>query len=165
VTDDERLRVTDDVARKASGTEVEVEEVDSVTPEIARALALLVPQLSSSAPALVEEEIVDIARSPSTVLLVARDPRGAIVGSLTLVLFRAPTGPRAWIEDVVVDTARRGGGVGSALVNEALARAKAAGARTVDLTSRPSRGAANRMYLRLGFTRRETHVYRHDLGP
>jgi ribosomal protein S18 acetylase RimI-like enzyme len=157
--------VSEDGARKTSGTEVTVEEVVSVTPEVARALALLVPQLSSSAPPLIEEELVDIAHSPGTVLLVARDSRGEIVGSLTLVLFRAPTGPRAWIEDVVVDSAQRGGGVGSTLVNKALVRAKEAGARTVDLTSRPSREAANRMYLRLGFTRRETHVYRHDLGP
>ncbi len=165
MTKDELLRVTDHEARKTSDTEVAIEEVDSVTPEVARALALLVPQLSSSAPPLIEDEIVDIARSPSTVLLVARDARGAIVGSLTLVLFRAPTGPRAWIEDVVVDSTLRGGGVGSADVNEALARATAAGARTLDLTSRPSREDANHMYLRLGFTRRETHVYRRDLGP
>lgn len=93
----------------------------------------------------------------------ARDPEGSIVGSLTLVLFRAPTGPRAWIEDVVVDETQRGGGVGSALVNEALGRAHRAGARSVDLTSRPSREAANRLYLRLGFVLRETNVYRFDL--
>jgi ribosomal protein S18 acetylase RimI-like enzyme len=165
VTEDERLPVSEDEARKTSGSEVTVEEVASVTPEVARALALLVPQLSSSAPPPSDVDIADIARSAGTVLLVARDSSGEIVGSLTLVVFRAPTGPRAWIEDVVVDEAQRGSGVGSALVNEALTRAEAVGARTVDLTSRPSREAANRMYLRLGFTRRETYVYRHDLGP
>jgi len=120
----------------------------------------LVPQLSSSASPVTEDEIADIARSPATVLFVARDREGEIVGSLTLVLFRAPTGPRAWIEDVVVDEAQRGGGVGSALVEEALKRAKEAGARTVDLTSRPSREAANRLYVRLGFKERVTNVYR-----
>ena len=136
-----------------------------MTTEVARALTSLVPQLSSSAPPLEEQEIADIALSPATALLVARDPRGRIVGSLTLVVFRTPTGSRAWIEDVVVDEAQRGNGVGSALVNEALARAEAAGARTVDLTSRPSREAANRMYLRIGFNRRDTHVYRYELRP
>jgi ribosomal protein S18 acetylase RimI-like enzyme len=144
-------------------TEPTVEEVVSVTPDVARAIARLVPQLSSSAPPPTEEDIADISRSPATVLLVARDSGGEIVGSLTLVLFRAPTGPRSWIEDVVVDEAQRGGGIGSALVNEALARARAAGARTVDLTSRPSREMANRLYVRLGFTRRETNVYRYQL--
>ncbi len=76
------------------------------------------------------------------------------MGSLTLVLFRAPTGPRAWIEDVVVTSSTRGQGIGAALVRHALERATAAGARTVDLTSRPSREAANRLYVRLGFTQR-----------
>jgi ribosomal protein S18 acetylase RimI-like enzyme len=96
---------------------------------------------------------------------VARDPDrgGQIVGSLTLVVFRIPTGVRAWIEDVVVDAAARGRGVGQALNQAALDRARAAGATTVDLTSRPSREAANRLYRRLGFAERTTNVYRYDL--
>jgi ribosomal protein S18 acetylase RimI-like enzyme len=137
-----------------------VTEVESVTPDVVDALARLVPQLSSSAPAPSTDDIAEIASSPATVLLVANDDAGTIVGSLTLVLFRAPTGPRAWIEDVVVDTSIRGQGIGAALVLEALDRATAAGARTVDLTSRPSREAANRLYVRLGFEQRATNVYR-----
>jgi ribosomal protein S18 acetylase RimI-like enzyme len=82
------------------------------------------------------------------------------VGTLTLVLFRIPTAMRAWIEDVVVDESARGAGVGEALTLAALERAADAGARTVDLTSRPSREAANRLYTRLGFELRETNVYR-----
>lgn len=145
--------------------DVVVSEVTTVTPEVIEALTSLVPQLSSSAPAPTGAEITDIATSPATVLLVARDDQGTIVGSLTLVLFRAPTGPRAWIEDVVVDTTTRGQGIGAALVRDALDRAASAGARTVDLTSRPSREAANRLYLRLGFERRETNVYRWNYVP
>ncbi len=104
-------------------------------------------------------------RSPATVLLVARDGEPPeIVGTLTLVVFRIPTGLRAWVEDVVVDDSVRGRGVGSALTREALRRAEAAGARTVDLTSRPSREAANRLYRRLGFELRETNVYRYSTG-
>jgi ribosomal protein S18 acetylase RimI-like enzyme len=163
------LLVTEDDTSGASatngayGADVLVDEVTSVTPEVASAIARLLPQLSSSAPAPTPEEIEDIVRSPATVLLVARDSNDRVVGSLTLVVFRAPTGPRAWIEDVVVDETQRGGGIGSALVDHALTRARAAGARTVDLTSRPSREAANRLYLRLGFALRETNVYRIDL--
>jgi len=93
------------------------------------------------------------------VLLVAVS-EGVTVGVLALVLFRIPTGLRAWIEDVVVDEAARGGGVGEALNRVAIERARAAGALTVDLTSRPSREAANRLYRRLGFVERETNVYR-----
>ena len=135
-------------------------EVTSVDPDVIDALCRLIPQLSSSAPAPTMADIGEIATSPATVLLVARDGAGTIVGSLTLVLFRAPTGPRAWIEDVVVDTSIRGQGIGAALVHEALDRAGAAGALTVDLTSRPSREAANRLYVRLGFEQRATNVYR-----
>ena len=142
-------------------TSVEVTEVLEVTPEILGALRSLVPQLSSSAPLLTESDVADIAGSRATILLVARVRPGPIVGSLTLVFFKAPTGPRAWIEDVVVDQSQRGAGVGSALVKVALERAKDEGARTVDLTSRPSREEANRLYLRLGFVQRETNVYRY----
>jgi len=83
------------------------------------------------------------------------------VGSLTLALFRIPTGVRAWIEDVVVDETVRGQGIGEALNGEALRIAKENGAGSVDLTSRPSREAANRLYQRLGFQTRETNVYRY----
>jgi ribosomal protein S18 acetylase RimI-like enzyme len=143
---------------------VVVEEVTKATSEVLEALRTLVPELSSSAAPLTPEALEEIVRSPATVLFVARDSSGgSIVGSLTLVIFSAPTGPRAWIEDVVVTTATRGRGVGAALVHAANARAAAAGARTVDLTSRPSREAANRLYVRLGFVQRETNVYRKNL--
>jgi ribosomal protein S18 acetylase RimI-like enzyme len=88
---------------------------------------------------------------------------GVIVGSLTLVIFHIPTGVRAWIEDVVVDADARGKGIGEELNKFALAEAKRQGATTVDLTSRPSREAANRLYQRLGFNARETNVYRYDV--
>ncbi len=137
-----------------------VEEATSVTPELVAAFRLLTPQLSGTAPAPGGSELVEIVRSPATALLMARDPEKGLVGSLTLVLFRIPTGVRAWIEDVVVDEGSRGRGVAEILCREALNRASAAGARTVDLTSRPSREGANRLYRRLGFVERDTNVYR-----
>ena len=79
-----------------------------------------------------------------------------------MVLFRIPTGVRAMIEDVVVDEALRGRGIGEALSREALKVARENGARTVDLTSRPSREAANRLYQRIGFKLRDTNVYRYS---
>lgn len=140
-----------------------VEEVTEATPEVVAALGRLVPQLSRSAPVPSEAEVAEIVSSPATVLLVARDEQATIVGALTLVLFRIPTGLRAWIEDVVVDESARGAGVGEALSRAALAVAADRGARSVDLTSRPSREAANRLYRRLGFERRDTNVYRYDV--
>ena len=141
-------------------TAVTIEEATEVTDELVAAFARLVPQLSRTSPVPGPSELAEITASPATVLLLARDAGGAVVGSLTLVVFRIPTGVRAWVEDVVVDQDARGQGVGEALSREALRLAVAAGARTVDLTSRPSREAANRLYRRLGFEARDTNVYR-----
>ena len=107
-------------------------------------------------------ELDEVASAEATSLLIAR-VSGTIVGMLTLVLFRIPTGVRAIIEDVVVDEAHRGRGIAEALTREALARSNAQGARTVDLTSRPSREDANRLYQHLGFQRRDSNVYRFSL--
>jgi ribosomal protein S18 acetylase RimI-like enzyme len=143
--------------------DVVVEEATAVTPELVEAFGRLIPQLSRSAPALDAGALAEIVASPATVVLIARDRDGRIVGTTTLVLFRIPTGMRAWIEDVVVDADAQNKGVGGALNREALSRAAAAGCRSVDLTSRPDREAANHLYQRLGFARRDTNVYRYEL--
>jgi ribosomal protein S18 acetylase RimI-like enzyme len=140
-----------------------VEEVETVTDDLVAAFARLVPQLSISAEPPDADRLTAIVSSPSTRLLAARSDDGEIVGALTLACFDIPTGTRAWIEDVVVDEAVRGAGIGAALVEEAVRLARAAGARTIDLTSRPEREAANRLYKRTGFSRRETNVYRRVL--
>ncbi|MCY4193389.1 MAG: GNAT family N-acetyltransferase [bacterium] len=141
---------------------VEITEATEATAELLEAFERLTPQLSSSNPPPSAEALETVAASNATRLLVARS-EGLIVGSLTLVLVRIPTGLRAIIEDVVVDERSRGRGVGRALSEHALDLARAAGAVTVDLTSRPSRQAANRLYLRLGFKIRDTNVYRYTL--
>jgi ribosomal protein S18 acetylase RimI-like enzyme len=141
---------------------VKIDQVTHVTDELVAAFERLVPQLSSSNPAPSREHITAMVESPATILLIARDEAGGqIVGTLTLALFRIPTGLRAWIEDVVVDTQARGQGIGKALALAALERARQAGATTVDLTSRPSRVAANQLYQSVGFVKRETNVYRY----
>lgn len=141
---------------------MKVEEVTEVTDELVEALARLMVQLSRSAALPTSQELQQMVDSDVIRLLVARNEQ-AIMGTLTLALFRIPTGVRAWIEDVVVDEAARGQGIGEALNRRALDLAKECGARTVDLTSRPSREAANRLYQRMGFKPRETNVYRYSL--
>lgn len=131
--------------------------------ELVEAFARLVPQLSRSSPPAGPAELAEMLAAPGTHVLVARDDDGPIIGTLTLVVFRIPTGIRAWIEDVVVDEGARGRGVGEALTRHALDIAARSGARTVDLTSRPSREAANRLYRRLGFEPRDTNVWRHSV--
>ena len=142
---------------------MEIIRVTEVTDEIVEAFKYLIPQLSSSSAIPGREQLAEIASNDS--LLIARDPEqgGKIVGSLTLVTFRIPTGVRSWIEDVVVDQAQRGRGIGEALTRAALDRAAELGARTVDLTSRPSREAANRLYVKIGFQLRQSNLYRYSL--
>ncbi|MBF6059203.1 GNAT family N-acetyltransferase [Nocardia terpenica] len=140
---------------------VDIEALTGVDEEIVEAFDRLLPQLSRSAERLDREALARLVSAESTTVLVARSG-GRIVGTLTLVMFRLPSGLRARIEDVVVDSDARGRGIGAALTTEAMARAAAAGARTVDLTSRASRVAANRLYERLGFQSRESQVYRYS---
>ena len=143
-------------------TTVQVAPVVSASAEVLDACHRLIPQLSSSSLPLTLSELEDIVDGSSTVLFAARYD-GDIVGLLTLAVFRIPTGVRAWIEDVVVDELARGSGVGEALSRAALAEAARRAAKTVELTSRPSREAANRLYQRIGFVRRDTNVYRYEL--
>ena len=141
---------------------VTVEMATQASDELVQAMQKLIPQLSSSNAPPSMEELNEMISSGSSVLFIAR-VENQIVGSLTLATFRIPTGIRAWIEDVVVDESARGHGVGEALNLAGLDEAKRRGAITVELTSRPSREAANRLYLRLGFVLRETNVYRFTL--
>ena len=143
---------------------ITISEVQTVDDELVAAFELLIPQLSRSNPAPDAQALSAIVESEASTLLIARDEErdGAIVGSMTLAMFLIPTGRRAWIEDVVVDADARGKGVGRLLNERALEIARTAGATTVDLTSRPSREAANRLYQRLGFVARETNVYRYS---
>lgn len=141
-----------------------ITQATTVDDELVAAFARLVPQLSTSAELPSREQLEEIVASPAAMVLLARNDSGEIIGSLTLVVFRTPTGARAWIEDVVVDESARGQGTGEALVAEAVRLASDSGARTVDLTSRPSRESANRLYEKVGFQARETNVYRYDLG-
>jgi ribosomal protein S18 acetylase RimI-like enzyme len=138
---------------------IQVEVIADITDEDLAAVNRLIPQLSRSAPPLSADALKQIVSWDGNYVLIARDG-DRVVGMLTLVTFPIPTGLRAWIEDVVVDETARGQGVGAALTQEAVRRSRAVGARTVDLTSRPTRQAANRLYERLGFELRETNAYR-----
>jgi ribosomal protein S18 acetylase RimI-like enzyme len=143
---------------------VHVEVLREVTDEVVEAFARLTPQLSSSADPPDREALTQIVGWSACTLLIAWSG-DQIAGTLTLVMFPIPTGFRAWIEDVIVDEAARGQGIGEILTNEALSLAQAAGAKTVDLTSRPSRQAAGRLYERVGFQSRDTRLYRYTFGP
>ena len=138
---------------------MKIEELTDFSITALDAINGLLPQLSSSVFALEESDLRNIVDSESTKLFLAIDEDG-VFGMLSLVLFRIPTGRKAWVEDVVVDEKARGRGVGKLLTEHAIQVAREHGAHSVDLTSRPSREAANALYQRVGFEQRETNVYR-----
>ena len=150
-----------------------VELIEQSSPELVAAMERLIPQLSRSAKPLTAQQTQALVDQDSVYLFVFRTDKpviaadgneveaGTILGMLSLATFAIPTGVRAWVEDVVVDAGTRGMGAGQQLVEAAVAHAGKIGARTVDLTSRPTREAANRLYRRCGFELRETNVYRY----
>jgi len=137
---------------------LKIQRATEATDELVEALARLIPQLTRSRQPPSWPELQELVQTQT--LLVARGADGKVTGTLTLVLYRIPTGLRAHIDDVVVDEACRGQGIGEALTEEAVRLAREGGALTVELTSHPSREGANRLYRRLGFEQRETNVYR-----
>ena len=139
---------------------VSIRPVTEVTESLTDAYRVLIPQLSSSSNPPTGEALQRIIESDSAQILIAEDENGELLGTMTLIIFQIPTGIRAWIEDVVVDSSARGKGIGKKLNLAALELAKQAGAKTVDLTSRPARQEANQLYRSIGFAERETNVYR-----
>lgn len=142
---------------------IKVFEITEMSQRVYDAFERLIPQLSSSAKIPTWDELSDLISSKAGIVLAAveeDDPEEKILGTMTLVIFRIPTGLRAWVEDVVVDNAERGKGIGEKLIRAAIERAKTEGCRTIDLTSNPKREAAHRLYKRCGFEIRETCVFR-----
>ena len=139
---------------------VSIRPVTEVTESLTDAYRVLIPQLSSSSNPPTGEALQRIIDSDSAQILIAENENGEILGTMTIIIFQIPTGIRAWIEDVVVDSSARGKGIGKKLNLAALELAKQAGAKTVDLTSRPARQEANQLYRSIGFAERETNVYR-----
>jgi ribosomal protein S18 acetylase RimI-like enzyme len=138
----------------------EISIANTVDNALVEAFDRLIPQLSASSPPPGRAGLEAIVGNPNSVLFVATLD-GSIVGSLTLAFYMIPTGLKAWIEDVIVDESASRQGIGEALNQAALDEARRRGSKDVSLTSRPFREAANRLYQRLGFERRETNVYRY----
>ncbi len=146
------------MAAQESDDTVTIEIVETLDDAVRAAVERLLPQLSRSA-TFSEQTLAWVVAHEATTLFVAK-VGGDVVGALTLVMYPLPTGLRAHVDDVVVDDAVRGRGVGEALVRAGVDRAVEVGARTVDLTSRPSRESAIRLYERVGFVRRDSTLFR-----
>ena len=139
---------------------MKIHELEHISNKVFNAICNLIPQLSSTSKLPTKEYLETIINSNNTKIFVAEE-NNAILGTLTLVFNKIPTGEKAWIEDVVVDEAARGKGVGKALTAYAVDYAMSKGVNKIDLTSSPDRIAANKLYQKLGFKKRSTNVYRH----
>lgn len=138
---------------------MKIEIITQADEELYAAFQRLVPQLTRNNPPPTREELSALANDSASTLMVARNGEGEIIGALTLSVYRVPTGIRAIIEDVIVDESARGQGVGEELLRRAIDLARKKGAGNISLTSNPLREAANRLYLRVGFKKRETNAY------
>ena len=132
--------------------------------ELHDALQHLVPQLSKSNPAPSLDEVRAMLTHDAVTQFLARRDDGSIVGVSTLITFPIPTAVRSWVEDVIVDEESNNQGIGRQLLDAMVERARQLGAKTVDLTSRPTREAANHLYRKAGFEVRDTNVYRFNVG-
>ena len=140
---------------------ITISELNQSTNEVLDSINHLLPQLSSSAKGISIDRLSELVESENTIILIGIDEKAQILGMLSLIVMKIPTGNKAWIEDVVVDQSARGKGLGKALMNYAHVKAKKLGVKSIDLTSRPSRESANKLYQNLGYEIRETNVYRH----
>ena len=142
---------------------MQIEIVTKVDDELYQAFQRLIPQLTTNNPPPSLNDLTALVRDSASTLIIARSEENKIIGALTLIVYRVPTGTRSIIEDVIVDKSARGQGVGEALMKRAIELARKKGAGNISLTSNAMREAANRLYLRMGFKKRETNVYQMKL--
>ena len=139
-----------------------IKQLTSASQDVLNKINSLLPVLSENVQLLTINNLEEIINSDNSTVFIAED-NGEIVGMMTFVTYRIPSGPKAWIEDVVVDKSKQGKGIGKALIERAIEYATQLNIIKVDLTTAPFRVAANILYQKIGFTKRETNVYRYLL--
>jgi ribosomal protein S18 acetylase RimI-like enzyme len=142
---------------------MKIKKINRFSERVYKAVLRLLPQLSSDADLSDKQYFKSILSSESSHFFIAELDNKQIAGMLTICSYRIPTGMKVWIEDVVVDETQRGKGIGKELMLHAIKYSGSLGAKTVGLTSRPSRASANRLYQKMGFVRYETNVYKYHI--
>ena len=134
-------------------------EIESYSAEYHEAMQRFLDQLTTHPMTLTESMFRQLVESTNSHLFfLIKDEQ--IAGMLTVGIYYSPTGGKAWIEDVVVDQAFRGQGLSKLLVAHAIEFTKSQQVPSLMLTSNPKRIAANKLYQKMGFERKETNVYR-----
>lgn len=137
-----------------------VERLVQSDETVLTAINRLLPQLSSHPVMLTAASLEALINSPYTYIYIIKDENQLTQGMASLCLCASPTGTKAWVEDVVVDSACRGRGYARALLQHLKQESRRLGAKSLNLTSRPERAAANALYCSEGFSLRTTNVYR-----
>lgn len=143
--------------------QIEITQLKSFSQADYSDLAALMRQLSPRL-SLTEERLCAALEDRAIRLYVARDGGGRVVGCASLFLMEALSGKKGRVEDVVVCEECRGTGLGRRLVEYVIAEGRALGLEELQLTSRPSRVAANGLYRSIGFEPVETNCYRMRLA-
>ena len=144
--------------------EIYIEQLKNYSPEDLTSINKLTKQLGDHADRISTADMKEIIKSKAVRLFVARRLNSKeIVGMLTMIVFRISFAKKGFLEDFVVDKKYRGIGIGAKLIKSATDKAKKLGVSYLDYTSRPTRLAANNLYNRLGFRKRDTNVYRIEL--
>lgn len=134
-------------------------EINTYSAEYHEAMQRFLDQLTTHPMTVTEtmfRQLIDSENSHLFFLM----KEGQIAGMLTVGIYYSPTGGKAWIEDVVVDEAFRGQGLSKQLVAHAIEFTQSKQIPSLMLTSNPKRIAANKLYQAMGFSRKETNVYR-----
>ena len=142
--------------------DVEIIRLINITENDVIDLSKLISQLEGTEVTLSKKQLEEVIQSDNNIVFIAKLD-GNIIGTFTLVIYRIITGLKASVEDVVVDSSLRGKGLGGDLLRFAIDYAKSIGVMKLDLTSRPTRIAANALYQKVGFQLRDTNVYRIEL--
>lgn len=139
---------------------MEIREVNSYSAAVKSQIDDFLVLLTKNEVSFTAATLKEIISSDSSHLFFAFDADKNCMGMLTIGIYISPTGKKAWIEDVVVSESYRGQGIGKKLMDFAIQFVKEQGVSLLMLTSNPARVAANNLYVKLGFEKKETNVYR-----
>ena len=140
---------------------MKIREVTRYSERVYEAVLSLLPQLNPDLELPSRQHLEGVLKARNSHFFIAELDNRSIVGMLTLATYNLPASVKFWIEDVVVDESYRGKGIGKELMLHAISYARSAGAKSIDLTSRPFRTGANKLYQDMGFILRETNSYRY----
>ena len=135
-----------------------IKRINRFSEKTLKDLNVLALQISSRKYQMTASHLKSLLKNKNVYLIGIYDGN-TIVGTATLVQVFQITGPKGYLEDLVVDEKYRGRGLGTELVMRMIRLAKKLKIYKLKLKSETHRIAGNKIYKKLGFTSEETNVY------